>query len=286
MEELAPRANGVRFHALAAGDPDAPLVLLLHGFPELARSWRHQLPALAGAGYRAVAPDLRGFGETERRGPYDLRTVATDVAELVRALGRERATIVGHDWGGGSAWAAAALHPGVVEGLAVLNCPHPHTLARELVRNPRQLRKMTYFLAYQLPWWPARVLPRDGARAIGRILLGGSHVRSAWPPDEIEQYQRAFLRPGAASAALAWYRAAFRRPVLRLPRIAAPTLVLWGVRDRFVEEELVAPEKLARVLAPGNVAEVRRIEDAGHFVQNEAPERVNEALVSWLDARK
>jgi epoxide hydrolase 4 len=281
-DELELQANGLRFHALTAGPTDAPLVLLLHGFPELARSWRHQLPVLEQAGYRAVAPDLRGYGETERRGPYGLRTLAADVASLVRALGHDRAAVVGHDWGGAAAWIAAARHPDAVERLAVLNSPHPHVLARELVRNPRQLRRSTYLLAYQLPWWPERVLTRDGAHAIGRILVGGSHVRSAWPETEIERYQEAFLRPGAAAAALAWYRAAFRRPLVRVPRIAAPTLVLWGVHDRFLGEELIAPDRLARVLAPGNVPEVRRIEDAGHFVQNEAPGRVNQELLRWL----
>ena len=110
FDELRLRANGLTFHALAAGDDRAPLVLLLHGFPELSRSWRHQLPALAAAGYRAVAPDLRGYGATERRGAYDVRTLAADAAGLVHALGRERAAVVGHDWGGAIAWTAAQLH--------------------------------------------------------------------------------------------------------------------------------------------------------------------------------
>lgn len=287
METLTLTANGIRFQALAAGPDDGPLVLCLHGFPELARSWRHQLPALAGAGYRAVAPDLRGYGETDVQGPYDVRTLAADVAGLVGALGRERAVVVGHDWGGAVAWSTAALHPTVVERLVVLNCPPATELFRTMLRSPRQLRKSSYILFFQLPRLPERRLAEDGAAAIARALVGGSHRRGVWPAEELDAYRAAFARPGRAKAAIDWYRVAFRRtlrPRRRrpFPRVAAPTLVLWGVEDRFLGRELVAPERLRSVLADGNTPRVIWIEDAGHFVQNEAPERVNTELLRWL----
>ena len=287
MEEVTLNANGLSFHALSAGPPDGPLVLLLHGFPEFSRSWRHQLAALAEAGYRAVAPDLRGYGESERRGPYDLPTLTADAAGLVRALGRERAVLVGHDWGGAIAWAAAHREPEVVERLVVLNCPHPATMATELMRNPRQLVRSAYMLFFQVPRLPEWMLTRDDAALVARMLRGGSHVRAAWSREELDHYRHAFLRPGAAAAAISYYRAAFRRPLdslraARARRITAPTLVIWGVHDRALGEELIAPEKLAPWFAPGTVPEIRRIEEAGHFVQNEAPERVNAELLSWL----
>ena len=287
MEEVTLTANGLRFHALAAGPPEGRLVLLLHGFPEFSRSWRHQLPALAGAGYRAVAPDLRGYGGTEKRGPYDSRTLAADAAGLVRALGHERAAVVGHDWGGAIAWTAAHSEPEVVERLVVLNCPHPATMSTELLRNPRQLARSSYIFLFQLPRLPEWLLTRERAAAVAKTLRGGSHVRSAWRPEELERYRDAFLRPGVAAAAVSYYRAAGRRPraSLRAARsraITAPTLVLWGVHDRALGEELIAPEKLTPWFAPGNVPEIRLIEEAGHFVQNEAPERVNAELLSWL----
>ncbi len=284
METVALRANGASFAALADGPAEGPLVLLLHGFPELSRSWRHQLPALAAAGYRAVAPDLRGYGGSERRGPYDLGTLAADAAGMVAALGRDRAVVVGHDWGGAVAWAVAGRHPEVVERLVVLNCPPASVLARELRRNPRQLRRSAYMLLFQLPWLPEWLLTRDHAAAVARALRGGSHVRSAWPPEELEHYRRAFLQPGAASAALGYYRAALRARTQgpRSRPVAAPTLILWGVEDRFLGAETIDPAKLARVLAPGNEPEVVWIEGTGHFVQNEAPERVNAELLRWL----
>jgi len=234
-----------------------------------------------------VAPDLRGYGLSGRQGPYDTGTLARDVAGLVAALGHREAVVVGHDWGGAVAWMTAHLEPQVVERLVILNCPHPAALGAELLRNPRQLRRSAYVFAFQLPWLPERLLTRDGARPIARALRGGSHVRSVWPPEETEHYQRAFLEPGAASAALGYYRAAFRRPLAarraaRARPIEEPTLILWGVRDRFLGEELIRPGALAPWFAAGNEPTVRRIEEAGHFLQNEAPKRVNEELLRWL----
>lgn len=288
IEELSLVANGIRFHALAAGPDPGPLVLMLHGFPELARSWRHQLPALADAGYRAVAPDLRGYGETDLRGPYDVGTLVRDVTGLIRALGRDRAVVVGHDWGGAVAWETAARAPERVERLVAINCPPPAALADAMRRSRAQLRKSWYILFFQLPWLPERRMAKDGAAVVARALLGGAHRRGTWPAEEIEAYRAAFARPGRAKAAIDWYRAAFR-PTLRRrrrstprARIAAPTLVLWGVEDRFLERELVSPGVLRRVLADGNVPEMVFVDDAGHFLQNEAPDRVNEELVRWL----
>jgi pimeloyl-ACP methyl ester carboxylesterase len=287
MEELRLRAGGIDYFALADGPPGGPLVLLLHGFPELSRSWRHQLPALAAAGYRAVAPDLRGYGRSGKDGPFDLRTLARDVRELVQGLSRERAVVVGHDWGGAVAWATAVLEPEVVERLVVLNCPHPGVMADELRGNLRQMIRSWYMLFFQVPALPEWILTRRGASAVGRSLRGGSHVREAWPREETAHYQRAMLEPGAARGALGYYRAIFGDPLSlrregRAHPIAAPTLVVWGARDRFLGIETVEAEKMAPYLAPGNRVEVTLVEEAGHFVQSEAPEAVNEALLRWL----
>ena len=287
IEELTVQADGLRMHALAAGPADGPLVVLLHGFPELARSWRRQLPALAAAGYRAVAPDQRGYGETELRGPYDASTLARDVIELVRALGRDRVSLVGHDWGGAVAWTAAREHPEVVERLVALNCPPPDVLSHALRSSLRQLRRSWYMAFFQLPWLPERRMTRDGAAVVGRALVGGSHNRAAWSREEVASYRAAFSRPGRAKAAIDWYRTAFRRSLVprrrrARPRVSAPTLVLWGMQDRFLGVELIERAKLSRVLAPGNEPEIVLIEEAGHFVQNEAAERVNVELLRWL----
>jgi pimeloyl-ACP methyl ester carboxylesterase len=289
MESLRLHANGIEFAALADGPENGPLVVLLHGFPELSRSWRHQLPALAAAGYRSVAPDLRGYGETERRGPYDLPTLTGDVVGLVHALGRERATLVAHDWGGVIGWSAAARHPDLVDRLVAINGPPLPALSAEVLRNPRQARRSRYIAAFMIPRLPERRLTRDGASAIARAIRGGSHVREAWPREELDHYRAAFATKESAAAALAYYRTAVRharaerREAARSP-IAAPVLILWGARDRFVGLRTVSPERLRPYLAPGNVPELRVHDDAGHFLQNEAPDWVNRELLRWLDA--
>ncbi len=289
MDELRLQANGIDFFALADGPAAGPLVLLLHGFPELSLSWRHQLPALGAAGLRAVAPDLRGYGRSGgREGPFDLRTLADDVAGLVAALGRTRAAVVGHDWGGAVAWGTALHRPEVVERLAVLDCPHPAALAHELRHNLRQLRRSLYMLFFQLPWIPEWMLSRRGGEQVGRALRGGSHVRQAFSWEATRPYRQAFSDPAAARAALGYYRAAFRGFLSRRSRgtaptrIAAPTLILWGRHDRFLGLETLAPARLAPFFAPGNEPTVQIVEGAGHFLQNEAPEEVSAALVRFL----
>ncbi len=169
----------------------------------------------------------------------------------------------------------------------MLNCPPPQVLARALIRSPAQLRRSWYVLFFQLPRLPERRMAANGAAVVARALVGGAHRRGVWPAEELDAYREAFARPGRAKAAIDWYRASFRRAVAPrrrrpVPPVSAPTLVLWGVEDRFLGRELVAAERLRPVLADGNHATVVWIEDAGHFVQNEAPDRVNAELLRWL----
>ncbi|MEI8080614.1 MAG: alpha/beta hydrolase [Actinomycetes bacterium] len=289
IEEQIVRANGIDMHCLVAGPPDGDLVVLLHGFPELAISWQHQLPALAEAGYRAVAPNQRGYGATTRQGPYDTVTLAQDVSDLITALGHQRAYVVGHDWGGGVAWTFASLHPNQLLGLVAANCPPPSVLARAIRSSPRQLRKSWYMFFFQIPHLPEYLLTRDNAAVMVGSMVRGSYVRDAFTEADLEQYRAAFAEPGAATAAINWYRAGLRRPrrsedLVRTP-ISAPVLVLWGARDAFLGSELVSPDRLANVLAPGNSATVVYFEGAGHFVQNEVPTEFNVALIDWLRNR-
>ena len=289
VDELDLHANGIRFRALAAGPADGPLVLFLHGFPELSTSWLRQLPAVAGAGFRAVAPDLRGYGQSERRGPYDLETLASDAAGLVQAVRRERATIVGHDWGGAIAWVTAIQRPSVVERLVILNAPHPALFAGSVGANLRQLVRFSYVLFFQVPRLPEWLLSRRRAAAIAWSLRRWSRGTSTWLPEQLESYRNAFADAASTGAALEYYRALRRRPLARYRaaqahRIDIPTLIVCGVHDPAFESQLVSPEKLARWFARGKEPTVRLIEEAGHFVQNDAPDRVNEELLAWLDA--
>ena len=146
--------GGLRLHWVEAGE--GPLVLLLHGFPEHWLAWRHQIPALASAGFRVVAPDLRGYNLSEKPkgvSSYRMELLAGDVANLVRHLGYQRTFLVGHDWGGAIAWCVPALHPGLVEKLAILNAPHP-ILFRQKLATFAQAKRSSYVFFFQLPYFP------------------------------------------------------------------------------------------------------------------------------------
>lgn len=274
VEHFDVQAGEVRLHCAAMGPAAGPLVLLLHGFPECWITWRYQLPALAAAGFRAVAPDLRGYGQSEKpRGvaAYALPKLAADVAALIRALGRDRADVVGHDWGGNVAWHFAMWHPERLRRLALLNMPHPERYARSL-STLRQLRKSWYVFFFQLPVLPEKYMtPRRL-----RTLFHHTTARKGAYDDEDVRVTLEALRD--LTGPVNYYRAAMRPALLRRwEPIAAPVLVIWGERDRWLGAELAEP---ARRWVPQ--ARVERIPDASHWVQADAPERVNELLLGFL----
>jgi pimeloyl-ACP methyl ester carboxylesterase len=273
VEHLDVQAGEVRLHCAAMGPRDGPLVVLLHGFPECWVSWRHQLPALAGAGLRAVAPDLRGYGGSDKPlgvGAYRIENLARDVAELIGALGRERADVVGHDWGAHVAWHLAMWHPQRVRRLAILNMPHPERMRRGL-RTARQLGKSWYMFFFQLPILPERFM---SPRRLRGAFLHTPERKGAYDEADIDAIVAAV---GDRTAPINYYRAAARYRSPPWQPVRAETLVIWGQRDRWLGEELAEPD-------PRWVprARVERIPGASHWVQADAPERVNDLLRSHL----
>jgi pimeloyl-ACP methyl ester carboxylesterase len=270
------------FETIIEGPRDGPVALLLHGFPELNISWRHQIPALAEAGYRVVAPNQRGYAGSVQDGSFATADLAADVVAMLDALDARTAVVVGHDWGGAVAWTVAALYPERVRALVAMNCPPPRVLAAALLRSPRQLRRSWYMLFFQLPVLPERLV----ARSMPGVLRGGSHVRGAWTREDLAPYAEAFATPADTRGPINWYRGALRSalrwPERRATPIAVPVLIIWGTHDAFLGQDLVAPEALRDSLAFPNEAQVVPIASAGHFVQNEAPEEVTGALLDWL----
>jgi pimeloyl-ACP methyl ester carboxylesterase len=276
--------GGLRLHWVEAGD--GPLVLLLHGFPEFWFAWRRQIPPLAAAGFRVVAPDLRGYNLSAKpRGvsSYRMGLLAGDVANLVRHLGYERTHLVGHDWGGAIAWCVPALHPGLVEKLAILNAPHPILFRRKLATFA-QARRSSYVFFFQLPFLPERSLARHRAGFLKRMLRRDPVTPDAFSPEEVEAYREAFLRPGAASAAINYYRAAFRSgtriPGLRRSLDGIPTLVLWGEGDRYLGPELLDG---LETLVPD--LRVVRLPGVSHWLPSDASDRVNAELLAFLTTK-
>lgn len=266
----------VRLHTVSRGS--GPPVVLLHGFPEFWYSWRHQMQALAEAGFSAIAPDLRGYNLSDKpQGveAYRVDKLMADIEGLLRALGHSKAHIIGHDWGGYLAFYLAAHRPHLVDKLIVLNGPHPKIMARELA-HPRQLAMSWYILFFQLPGLPERLI--TSRRGLERVFRSETS-EGALSDEELEKYVTAMEQPGAATASIHWYRAAMRPPRLsrRIPSIEAPTLVLWGERDRFLGPgQLRGLEREARDLT------VVRFPDAGHWLPQERPREVNERIVGFL----
>jgi len=282
--ELAHRyadLGDVRLHYVEAGE--GPLVLLLHGFPQFWYQWRHQIPALVEAGFRVVAPDMRGYNLSDKPlgvQAYRVELLARDVERLILACGERTADVVGHDWGAVAAWIAAMRHPGRVERLAILNVPHP---ARSLdgLLSPMQLLRSSYMFFFQIPRLPEEVI-RAGDFALLRSVFRSDPVRSgAFTAEDIERYIEAIAQPGVLTATINYYRALLRNPRetrALLRRVEAPVLVIWGERDRFLSRRLAEPPRL---WVP-NLVHVNRLPDASHWVAEDRPLEVNTLLLDFL----
>lgn len=275
---------GLRMHAAVAGPESGPLVVLLHGFPEFWYSWRHQIPALAQAGFRVVALDQRGYNLTEKTPPFDTGTLSQDVVNLIRACGRERAHVAGHDWGAAVAWALAGAHPEHVEKLAILNVPHPSVMVKNLLGgNWRQLGRSWYIFFFQIPGLPEWALSSEMYRGLRGTLKRTSRP-GTFSRDDLERYVAAWSQPGALNAMIGWYRTAAhatlkRRPLARGQKITAPTLILWGEQDIALGVELA--EQSLGYLEQGRLV---RFPDATHWVHEEFPDDVSGCLLEHFGA--
>jgi pimeloyl-ACP methyl ester carboxylesterase len=279
-------ANGTRLHVAESGD--GPLVLLLHGFPQFWWTWREQLATLSAAGYRVVAPDLRGYGGSDKppRG-YDLVTAASDAAGLIRALGEANAVVVGHDWGGLVAWTMATYYPKVVRRLAVISMAHPLRMGSSVVTHPLgQGRRSGYAFGFQIPVLPEHSLVREHAQRVGQMLRSWSGP--GWPDPETERrYRTAMCIPSVAHSALEYHRWFVRSRVrpdglryaqrMRAP-IQAPTLHMQGALDTCV---LPATARGSGRHVDGPYR-WRLLDGAGHFPHEEQPDHFDRELRGWL----
>lgn len=272
-------ANGIRFHLQTDGD--GPLVLLLHGFPQTSYMWHRVIAALAPRGYRAVAPDLRGIGESSRPrriADYRLSILGDDVAALIKALGEERAHVIGHDWGGLVAWETALAHPEAVDRLVIVNAPPAQAMVRTFLTSPRQLLRSWYVFFFALPGLAERLFKRRHGRVMTRIFEAGN-----FSDEEIKVYRDAICRPGAAWAGLAYYRAAVRTVFsdlarLRGRKVLSPTLVIWGERDPSLGKELTL--QLDRYVS--GPLRIDYFPDDGHWIIQDHPERFVELVTGFL----
>ncbi|HEY2513204.1 MAG TPA: alpha/beta fold hydrolase [Polyangiaceae bacterium] len=272
-------SSGLRLHCVSAGSPSAPLVLLLHGFPARWSTWRATLGALADAGFFAVAPDLRGYGQSDKPtavADYSVFRFADDAAAVVKAFGRERAFVAGHDFGGGVAWATAMFRPEVVSRLATLNSVHPVGFERQM-RKWSQIKKSWYVFFFLLPLLPEWFLGRNDFRFVRRSLAD-----DGLSPETIEDLLEGLRPAGALGAAVDSYRAAFQdglRKRIVPTKVDVPVLSIWGDRERHLDPELAEPPR-----DWVSAARVAHVPDASHWVHHDAPDRVAELLVEHFRA--
>ncbi len=281
-------ANGSLFHVVEQGE--GPLVVLLHGFPLFWWTWRDLIPALADQGFRVVAIDMRGYGGSDHPPHgYDPTTLAEDTTAIIRSLGEDRATVIGHGWGGIVAWTMGVLHPELVDGIVVVNAPHPRRMRQAMLTDRRQRRAMGFIWGLQVPFWPERALRSSGAARIEHFLRTWS-ADDAWlDADTLERYRTAFLRWPTAHTAIESYRWAVRSTyrtdgVTYMSRMEQPlttdVLMITGTSNPLLRPET---SEGSEEYVTGQFT--HRSLPTGHFTHEESPREFQSVVVEWLLAR-
>ena len=270
VEHLHAQNGDVKLHYAALGE--GPLVVMIHGFPDYWYTWRNQMPALAEAGFRVAAIDLRGYNLSDKpKGveQYAMPLLVGDIAAVVKAEGRESAVIIGHDWGAAIAWQVAMHLPAMVERLVILNVPHPRGLSRELAANGQQTENSAYARRFQEP----------GAH---QELTAENLSSWVWDEQARKLYVEAFEKSDF-EAMLNYYKANYPRPpyqaVESTPPVQCPTLVIHGMKDKY----LLAAGHNGTWDWIDNELTMVMLPEADHFVQQDAPEKVTSAILSWLN---
>ncbi len=274
-EHLSIATPAGSFDAIAAGPADGRPVLLLHGFPEAAIAWRHQVAVLGERGFRAVAPDQRGYSpgvRPDRPAEYGMSELVADTIAIADALGWARFDLVGHDWGGAVAWWTAPEHPDRLRSLTVVSTPHPAALAAALATDEDQANRSRYMTEWRNAPATEKAMLADGARALRQIF--GRDV----PRDAVDDYVQRLQEPGALTAALNWYRSG--RPPAALGTVETPVLYVWPTDDVAFGD--VAAFGTARHCSGPYRFEM--LEDVSHWAPEQAPEAVAGLLLEHLDA--
>lgn len=286
-----PLPTGVALEVATDGPGDGEAIILLHGFPESRRAWRAVAPELA-RDFFVVAPDQRGFGGSDRPEgieAYAIEPLLADLIALADALELRRFTLVGHDWGGAVAWAAALRHPDRLARLVIVNAPHPLVFQRSLIEEAGQRAASQYIRAFRDPAME-RAIAAMGLERFFEKSFGGHVELSLIPPEERRRYLDQWAAPGALTAMLNWYRASRIEVPARgeaaelpgwtqapFPIITVPTLVVWGLRDKAL-----LPVQLAGLPALIDDLAIAATPEAGHFIPWEQPEFVVAAIRDFI----
>lgn len=276
------KANDIQFHYVSKGE--GKLILLLHGFPEFWYSWKKVIPLLS-QNHKVVAIDMRGYGQSDKPqavADYNYKILTKDIAEIISALGYDKAYIVGHDWGGGIAWEFAKLYPKMTEKLIVLNCPPAARLMREIFTNIQQFKMSWYIFFFQLPFLPQYWLYKNRDTFFWRAMRGKAYNKDNFKKEDIEQYMNAFRHVEDFVGPINYYRAALRaladKTFRGKPVIEADILIIWGTADSFLHTNLLQGiEQYGK-----KKVSVQLIPQCSHWVQQEQPELVAQYILNFL----
>ncbi|MFX0145220.1 MAG: alpha/beta fold hydrolase [Candidatus Hodarchaeota archaeon] len=283
MEHRQVMTNGINLHVVQDGPSTGRLVIFLHGFPEFWYGWRHQIPQLASAGYRVWVPDQRGYNLSDKPdgiAAYTLDELGADVIGLIDVAGQETAIIVGHDWGAAVAWWVAAKYPSRLARMVIINVPHGAVLTKHLRSNFAQIRKSWYMFFFQLPSLPEFLIKLQNWNMLVQALRNSSRP-GTFTNSDLDRYRQAWSQPKALTSMLNWYRSVMQKPPTPPDnlRITVPTLLIWGVQDKFLGRELAQPS-----LGLCDDGHLVFFEEATHWVHHEEAERVNDLIDTFMQS--
>lgn len=278
-------ANDLNFEVDQCGDGNR-LAICLHGFPEHSFSWRYQLPMLADLGFKAWAPNLRGYGSSAKpplMQDYAIEKLMADVAGLIDAAGCDETVLIAHDWGAVIAWQFAMRKIRPLRKLIICNVPHPVPMQKALRSGFAQLRRSWYVFFFQLPWLPEYMLGRHDAKGVADAIFESCVIKERFPEEVLDVYRRNAAQPGALTAMVNYYRAlvrgggAARQREEGYPVIDTPTLMVWGEEDVALgKESTYGTDAFVSNLT------IRYLPRVSHWVQQEAPEAVNAMITAFL----
>ncbi|SFH64428.1 alpha/beta fold hydrolase [Pisciglobus halotolerans] len=280
-EHQSIETNGIKLHVVQQGPEEGDLVLLLHGFPEYWYGWHKQMAYLADKGFRVWAPDQRGYNlsdKPEKVTDYRIEYLVADIVGLIKASGKEKVFLIGHDWGGIVAWRVAREFPQLIHKLIILNAPHEAAMGRQIVRQPSQLLKSSYILFFQLRKVPERLLQFSNWKPALSALQNSSR-KGTFNDEELQCYRTAWSQPNAMRSMINWYRAnlpgmtASKAPL----KVTVPTLVIWGAKDQFLGSGLADASLQYCENGQGIL-----LGEATHWVQHEEPEHVNQLMMDFI----
>ncbi len=277
--------NGVKLHVMEAGPADGPMILFLHGFPEFWYAWRKQLPYFADKGYLVVAPDQRGYNLSDKPegiAAYKIDELAKDIVGLIDAYGRKQIYLVGHDWGASVSWWVALKYPERIRQLVILNVPHPKVMAKHVFTDTEQMKKSWYIFFFQIPGAVDKLAAATNYDW-ALDLIKTSANPGAFTPSELEEYRKAFQKPGAFTAMVNWYRAMIqtRQEPPKSFDVTMPMIFMWGEEDVAMLTEM-ADESMPYC----KQGKLIRMPGISHWIQHEQAVKVNGLIEEFFAGAK